>query len=208
MNAQLLVLAKRPAPGRVKTRLCPPCSPDQAAAIAAAALEDTLDAVRAADVRRRVLAVNEPLSGTVDDLEVVLQRGDGLGERIANAFADTAAGSGEPILQIGMDTPQVNGGLLSTCAAQLVSGDFDVVLGHAADGGWWALGVLDPQHADLVRDIPMSTSDTGHLTETALKMAGLRVGILPVLRDVDTFADAIAVAKLAPHGRFAAEVTA
>lgn len=204
MRAQLLVLAKRPVPGRVKTRLCPPCTPERAADIAAAALSDTLAAARSATVGRRVLAFDGP--STVDGFDVVRQRGDGLGERIANAFSDAAKDNADPILQIGMDTPQVDGALLSTCVARLLGDGTDAVLGPAEDGGWWALGLRDHRNATLVADVPMSTSDTGRLTAAALRAAGLRVAMLPPLRDVDTFADAVEVADLAPHGAFAAEV--
>ena len=129
------------------------------------------------------------------------QRGGSLGERIAAAFADLAG----PVLQSGMDTPQVNPALLAACLSTLDS-EVDAVLGPAEDGGWWALGLHDPRHARLLTDVPMSTPDTGRLTARALRGAGLRLGALPTLRDVDTWADAVAVAGLAPHGRFAAVV--
>lgn len=196
---QVLVLAKAPVAGRVKTRLCPPCTPADAAGIAAAALADTVDAaVRTAPV---VLAVDgdlPPPAGTV----VVPQRGTGLAERIAAAFADAGPG---PTLQIGMDTPQAGPDLLGSCLAA-VDGTVDAVLGPAEDGGWWALGLHDPAHAELLAGVPMSTPDTGRLTLAALRGAGLRVGLLPTLRDVDEWSDAVAVAGLAPHGRFAAAV--
>ena len=82
------------------------------------------------------------------------------------------------------------------------------MLGPAEDGGWWALGLHDPRHARLLADVPMSTSGTGRRTLAALRNAGLRVGLLPVLRDVDDWADAVAVADLVPAGRFAAAVAA
>jgi uncharacterized protein len=196
----VLVLAKAPEPGRVKTRLCPPCTPSQAAAIAAAALADTLQAAAGAD--RVVLALDgrmRPPPG----ITVVRQRGNGLGDRIGAAFL--AAGPG-PILQIGMDTPQAHARLLESCLSELDS--VDAVLGPAEDGGWWALGLHDPRHAGLLRGVPMSTPDTGRRTLAALRGAGLRVRMLPRLRDVDEWADALAVADLAPAGRFAAAVAA
>jgi len=106
---------------------------------------------------------------------------------------------GEPVLQIGMDTPQVTPALLTGAAAQLT--DVDAVLGRATDGGWWALGLRDPRAAEVLRRVPMSQADTGDLTYVAL--ARLRVGHLPILSDVDTMADAHRVAAQAPHGRFA-----
>ena len=77
----------------------------------------------------------------------------------------------------------------------------------AEDGGWWALGLRNPEHAQVLRDVPMSTERTGTLTRQALEGRGLRVATLPVLRDVDTIADATAVAELcAPGSRFARAV--
>jgi glycosyltransferase A (GT-A) superfamily protein (DUF2064 family) len=199
VTGRVLVLAKAPAPGRVKTRLCPPCTPAEAAAVAAAALADTVAAAtRAAPT---VLAVEGRLAAPAG-VPVIPQRGVGLGERIAAAFAD--AGPGRTLL-IGMDTPQADAALLGRCLARL-DRTVDAVLGPADDGGWWALGLHDPAHARLVAAVPMSTADTGRSTLAALRGAGLRVGLLPALRDVDRWPDAVAVAAAAPHGRFAAAV--
>jgi glycosyltransferase A (GT-A) superfamily protein (DUF2064 family) len=209
MNAaQLLVLAKVPAPGRTKTRLCPPCTPQQAADVAAAALADTLDAVRATAAARRVLALDRLPALAAPGCATIRQRGKGLGERIVVAFSDAAPGEPRPTLQIGMDTPQVTGELLDDCLAALGRPGVDAVLGPAEDGGWWALGLRDPARAGLLVDVPMSTSDTGRLTLAALRSAGLRVAGLPVLRDVDTWPDAVVVAAQAPHTRFAACIRA
>lgn len=203
MTAQVLVLAKAPVPGLVKTRLCPPCTPGQAARIAAAALADTLDAATGT-AARTVLALDGRMAAPAG-VAVVPQRGGGLGSRIAAAFADATGGVRGPLLQIGMDTPQVTADLLEECMSTLDSG-LDAVLGPAVDGGWWALGLHEPACARLLADVPMSTPDTGRLTLRALCGTGLRVGTLPMLRDVDSWADAVAVAELAPHGRFAAAV--
>lgn len=193
MTGTVLVLAKKPIPGRVKTRLCPPCTPEQAATIAAAALVDTLAAVRGVP-SHHVIALDEP--STVDGFAVIKQRGAGLAERIANAFADV----GGPILQIGMDTPQVTAELLTLRYRA------DGVLGPAEDGGWWALGLRNHTHAELIRHVPMSTPDTGRLTLKALRGAGLTIDLLPTLRDVDTFDDAKAVAGQIPNSEFARAV--
>jgi len=205
MTVQILVLAKTPVPGRVKTRLCPPCTPHQAAAIAAAALEDTLDAVTATPVAARVLVIDGALPAP-SGWGRVAQRGGPLGERLAHAYADTAV-PGRASLLIGMDTPQAGSALLAESTLRLAEEGTDAVLGLAEDGGWWALGLRDPAHAEVLRDVPMSTGDTGALTLAALQRRGLRVTLLPSLSDVDIMADAYAVAALCPAGsRFAAAV--
>ncbi|MEH0982543.1 TIGR04282 family arsenosugar biosynthesis glycosyltransferase [Micromonospora sp. CPCC 205556] len=212
----LLVVAKAPVPGAVKTRLCPPATPEQAARIAAAALLDTLDAVRATPGVTPVLA----LAGLLGDAEdatdltaavagwpVLPQRGADFAARLAHAHADVAAAyPGRPVLQVGMDTPQLTAVRLAAAVRRL--GVADAVLGRAADGGWWALGLRDPRHAAALRAVPMSTADTGRLTWLALTERGLRVAPLPLLRDVDDWADAGAVARAVPGGRFAREVAA
>lgn len=198
---QLLVIAKAPVAGRVKTRLCPPCTPAQAAQLAAAALADTLDAVRATPARRHVLVLDGTLSATPAGFAVVGQRGHGLGARLAAGFGDTALPD-TPSFLVGMDTPQVSTALL-THALRLLT-ETDAVLGPAADGGWWGLGLRHAGHATVLRDVPMSTAETGARTLAALAGRGLRVATLPMLRDVDTVADASAVARQAPDSRFAA----
>ena len=107
-----------------------------------------------------------------------------------------------------MDTPQVDPDLLAEAAAPLRHGAVDAVVGPAADGGWWALGLRDPRAAAVIADVPTSRDDTGERTVAALRAAGLRVGLLPELIDVDTAADAVAVAREAPGTRFAAAVAA
>ncbi|MFG1927278.1 DUF2064 domain-containing protein [Cryptosporangium sp. NPDC048952] len=201
MNAQLLVLAKAPVPGRVKTRLCPPCTPEEAAMLAGAALQDTLGVVRATPARRRVLAIDAPAEHLpVNGFDVLPQRGDGLGERIAAAFADAAV-PGVATVLIGMDTPQVRPERLAAVGALLT--DADAVLGPACDGGWWTLGLRDARHAAVLVDVAMSRPDTGSATRAALRAAGLRVAEAPTERDVDTAADAAAVVALAPRSEFA-----
>ncbi|OLT20773.1 glycosyltransferase involved in cell wall biogenesis [Pseudonocardia sp. CNS-139] len=215
----LVVLAKAPEPGRVKTRLCPPAVAAEAADIAAAALLDTLAAVRATPGGRPVLALAgrlpaaaraDELAAAVRDVPVVAQRGTDLGARIAAAHADAGlVAPGLPTLQIGMDTPQVDARLLARCADALLAPPApDAVLGPAADGGWWALGLRDPGCARVIAEVPTSRPDTGRRTLEALRSAGLRVALLPTLRDVDTAADAVAVSRAAPGTRFAAAVHA
>jgi glycosyltransferase A (GT-A) superfamily protein (DUF2064 family) len=193
----LLVIAKEPRPGRVKTRLTPPFTPREAALLAEAALVDTLRTVAATPARRRVLVLDgEPGAWLPPGFDVVPQCAGALDERLAAAFARCDG----PALLIGMDTPQVTPELLTVDFA-----DCDACFGPAEDGGFWALGLAEPD-PELVRGVPMSTPTTGAVQRERLVAAGLLVRDLPRLRDVDTSADAEAVAAVAPGGRFAAEL--
>ena len=195
MRAQLLVLAKQPVAGKVKTRLCPPLTPEQAAAVATAALEDTLEVVRQVPASRRVLVLDGIYEA--EGFEVQAQRGGPMAERLAAAFDDVDPA--QPALLVGMDTPQLTASLLREALDRLA--EHEAVLGLASDGGWWALGLQQPDGA-LLRDVPTSRDDTGALQIAALRGAGLEPHLLPELRDVDTADDARAVAALAPYGRF------
>jgi rSAM/selenodomain-associated transferase 1 len=204
VSAALLVIAKAPAPGRSKTRLCPPCTPEEAALLAAAALMDTLEAgTESATFGRRVLV----LDGTAGfrlpaGWEVLPQRGAGLDERLGNAFVDAVVEAGEAALLVGMDTPQLTPALLDASAETLLAPGVGAVLGPAIDGGYWAIGLREPDAA-VFQGVPMSTTET--LTEQRRRLHGLGIAPreLPTLRDVDTFEDAVEVASSAPGSRFA-----
>jgi uncharacterized protein len=198
----LVVIAKEPLPGRVKTRLCPPCSPQEAAALAEAALADTLVAVAAAPARRRLLALDgRPGPGLPAGFEVAPQRGEGLGERLAEALLD----AGGPALVVGMDTPQLTPAMLLRASERLMAPGVDAVLGPALDGGYWTIGLRRPSRAAF-RGVPMSSPYTWSAQERRLKELGRRVAPLPPLRDVDTIGDAELVARDCPRGAFAREL--
>lgn len=193
----LLVIAKEPVPGRVKTRLSPPWTLAQAAELAEAALRDTLYAVAATPARRRVLVLDgRPGPWLPKGFEVVPQRGAGLDERLANAFAEVEG----PAFVVGMDTPQLTPRHLTVDWH-----DVDAYFGPAADGGFWGLGLREPDPA-LLLGVPMSTSHTGARQRDRLVSADLRIVDLPELRDVDTVDDAREVAAAAPATRFASTV--
>jgi hypothetical protein len=211
----VLVVAKAPVPGLAKTRLAAAVGPAAAADIAAAALLDTLDAVTAAPVGARVVAITGELGraaraaelrSLLSNFTVIGQRGDSFADRLANAHADAFAAAGsDPVLQIGMDTPQVTAELIVRCAEALLGAQ--AVLGMAADGGWWLLGVHSPTTSEVLRQVPMSRSDTGVETMLAIRGTGLDVRLVDGLRDVDTIDDLDAVRRACPPGsRFAAAV--
>ncbi len=213
----VLVLAKAPVPGQAKTRLSPPATPEGAAGVAAAALLDTLDAAAATPGARVVVALEGSVRDAVraDEIDVALaphtvvaQRGDSLGERIAAAHDVVAGRFPDAVsVQVGMDTPQLDAGLLDEALGHVEAGA-QAALGLALDGGWWALALREPGRAGIISGVPTSTDDTGRLTLEALHAALGRdaVADLPPLSDVDTADDAVRVSELVPHGRFARAV--
>jgi hypothetical protein len=194
----LLVLAKEPVPGRVKTRLTPACTAEEAATLALAALVDTLYEARIVRARRHVLVLDgSPGDWLPAGWQVVAQTGGGLDRRLAAAF-DPVTG---PALLVGMDTPQVR-------AHQIEAFDpdrHDAALGATEDGGYWAIGFRRPSQAAMaIPGVPMSQADTGAVQLSRLRSAGLSVQCLDTLVDVDTVESAAVVAAVAPHTRFAA----
>jgi rSAM/selenodomain-associated transferase 1 len=198
VNPAIIVIAKAPRPGRVKTRLCPPLRYEEAALLAGAALRDTLRAALDAAPGRVTLALDGAVGPWLRgfDVPVIPQRGDDLSARIGAAFADV---SGTAAL-IGMDTPQVTAVHLTRVLDALMRDD--AVLGECDDGGFWVVGVRNPR-ASMFEGVPMSRADTAAEQRARLRAHGLRVVTVDRMRDVDRIADAYAVAHAAPTTEFA-----
>ncbi|MCU1424180.1 MAG: hypothetical protein JWM51_471 [Microbacteriaceae bacterium] len=195
----IILIAKETIPGRVKTRLHPPLSLEQAAELAAAAISDTLAAIAPLPATRRILLFDGiRLPPGSESYDVIPQTTGTLDARLGAIF-DECAG---PTLLIGMDTPQLTADDLAPAFTGWPS-HVDAFFGPASDGGFWALGMAEPR-GDLIRDVPMSRDDTGRIQLDRLRSAGLSVGMLRELTDVDTIDNAREVAALAPHGSFAA----
>jgi glycosyltransferase A (GT-A) superfamily protein (DUF2064 family)/SAM-dependent methyltransferase len=190
----VVVLAKEPVPGRVKTRLQPVFSPEEAAELAAAALADTFAAVRDCTAPRRILAWAGDPGCTVPGFEVVDQPEGPLSSRLTAAFAAALSAPGDPpALLVGMDTPQVTAALLDTDWEGA-----DAVLGLSEDGGFWAIGLRAGHPDGIFAGVPMSTGHTGATQLARLGELGLTVALLPPLRDVDLPIDADDVAYRYP----------
>src|SRR6266849_3573480 len=165
-------MAKSPRPGRVKTRLCPPCTPGEAAAVATAALADNLDAVAACGAARKVLALDgDPGPWLPPGFEVIPQRGSTFSRRLTKAWSDT----GGPGLQIGMDTPQVTAAELDALLARLDTGARPAVLGCALDGGWWVIGWRAADPRSVFAGIPLSAPTIGLAQEIRLLGLGFNL---------------------------------
>jgi uncharacterized protein len=207
-GSQVIVLAETPSPDLVDDWLSPPLRPQQAALVAEAALADTLDVAAAAPVTRRVLALDgAPGDWLPAGFRVFGQRGAGLDERLAAAFADAYAVAPLPMVLIGTDTPQVTVDMLGDAVASLESGEADAVFGPSTDGGFWMLGLRRPDRS-LLAGVPMSAQDPGRVLLERLAGAGLRVALAPRLTEVSTFESAEQVAGQCPSSRFAAAFSA
>ncbi len=196
------VIAKAPVPGQVKTRLCPPCTPEQAAQIAAAALADTLEAVDAVagvtGARRVLLLEGERQEWMPDSFDVLAQRGGGLEERLSNGFGDLGAG-----VIIGMETPHMAAALADAVTAARCDVD---TIGLATDGGYWMIGLCDRSVAMvqmLFDGVPMSSSHSGLAQLRRMHAHGRQVRLLPMARDLDTLDDLKAVAESGRAGSLA-----
>ena len=196
----ILVMAKAPVPGAVKTRLCPPLDLGEAADVAEAALADTLDAVAHSRAGRKVIALaGEPGSWLPAGFEVIAQRGNTFNDRLTNAWLDTG-GAG---IQVGMDTPQLQATELDELLARVDGQPDHALLGHAHDGGWWVIGWSGANPGAVFRDIPMSTTMTGALQDRRLRALGYVLSHARVLRDIDMASDLWHVAHSAPATRTA-----
>jgi glycosyltransferase A (GT-A) superfamily protein (DUF2064 family) len=198
----------------VKTRLAATVGDAAAARLAHAALLDTLDVCEVVFGPARChLALAGDLGGVAPEeaelrerlraWTVRPQRGDGFGERLEQAHVDVHAAAGAPVVQIGMDTPHLRAPDLAAVARAATSEG--AVLGRAEDGGWWVLASGRAAHVAGLGHVPMSSAQTGQLTEDLLRAAGLTVTDAPSMRDVDDAGDAAAAARLAPSTRFARE---
>ena len=203
MAVQVVVIAKEPRPGAVKTRMCPPLMPEQAAELAEAALADTCRVIACTGAQFRVMALEgQPGPWVPPGCDIVVQRTGAFGERLAGAIDDAWSLHPLPVLLIGMDTPQLDTRLVEGAARALLAPGVDTVLGPANDGGYWLIGTRVPV-AGMFAGVPMSTDHTAAAQLRQLSMLGLTCSLQPTLRDVDTFEDALVVASAAPHTAFA-----
>jgi uncharacterized protein len=191
----IVVMAKECRPGSVKTRLCPPYTPREAALIAEASLRDTLDALAGVPATRRLLCLDGSVDFDTEGWEVVPQSRGALDERIADAI-DGCRG---PTVLVGMDTPHLAEGHLNAALGHWPD-EVDAWFGPATDGGYWLLGLRNPD-GDLVRGVPMSRADTGARQRARLDEAGLTTADLATLTDIDTVKSLDEVRPLLREGR-------
>jgi rSAM/selenodomain-associated transferase 1 len=194
LKKALILFAKRPVSGRVKTRLSPPLTPGSAAELYRRMLEDMLaKTARLTGVDRHIFYEQDPEAASyfaclAPRLAAAPQRGDDLGERMANAFAELfAAGYGE-IAIIGTDLPDLPLSFIEESFRLLAMEDTDAVYGPTEDGGYYLLALRE-LHGDLFREIPWSSDQVLALSLARARRKGLNIALLPVWHDVDTIDD-------------------
>lgn len=205
MTAAVVVFAKAPVAGRVKTRMIPPLTPDQAAGLYAAMLADVLDATAEFAARRgldAVLAIDPPeVCGEMarrapPGYRVVAQRGPGLSARMAWAVSELAAAGRDRVLVRGSDSPALESGTLDAALDAL--SDCDLVVCPDLDGGYSLVGLRRP--APGLFDHPMSTERVLDDTLANAERLGLRSRVLPPRFDLDTAEDLAHLARARSQG--------
>jgi rSAM/selenodomain-associated transferase 1 len=197
----LAVIAKRPLPGQVKTRLAPAFGAVGAARAAAAMLADTLATVRAVEADRWLCfapaRARAAMAALAPGFGLLAQPGGGLGARLAACLDGLLAAGAGRVAIVGADTPHLPP---ATCAAAFaLLEEVDVVLGPALDGGYYLVAAKAPA-PELFAGVPMGTDRVLAATIGRAEAAGLTVGLLPALRDLDTpddLAAALAAGELA-----------
>lgn len=195
----LTVIAKQPIPGRVKTRLVPPLSDDQAAQIAAACLHDTFEAVSAFVGRHGDVHAVALIEGTAGPwipagFEVHHQVGDELGERLAHGFDLLGPG-----LIIGMDTPSAGAHFDAAFDALRAGRD---AIGMTYDGGYWGIG-LERVDSAIFDGVPMSTDHTGADQLERFRALDRHVDVLATVHDLDDFDDIAPIVADLPSSHLA-----
>lgn len=204
-------MAKRPAAGQTKTRLCPPLAPQQAAELYECFLRDTLATLRRVPAVRRVIGYlpegAEPyFRELAPDFDLSPQRGANLGERLDNLLTAALADGASRAIVLGSDSPTLPFEYVDQAFTLLDA--HDVVLGPADDGGYYLIGLREARPR-LLREVTMSTPFVLRDTLAVAEELGLRVALLPGWYDVDTVDElhrlraelAAAPAEIAPHTR-------
>jgi uncharacterized protein len=191
-----MVICKQPVAGRVKTRMCPPLTHDEAADLAAAAVRDTFAVGDAWAPARRVAVFEGSNTDWIPaGWEHVPQRTGGLDVRLADAFEDVMRDD-RPSVLVAMDTPQITVAQLTSAAGALH--EHDAVIGLTDDGGYWLIGLRHPNRG-VFEGVPMSVDTTGAAQVERIQSLGLSLGFADQLVDLDTCDDVARVAGAFPE---------
>lgn len=214
MNPAVAIMVKQPLAGSVKTRLCPPLRPEQAADLYRCFLVDKLAQVRRAASAARYLAYTPPeaegffreLAG--EGFSLIPQKGEGLGPRLAGLAARLLAGGHPAVVIIDSDTPSLPDRFLAEAVSLLRGEQADAVFGPAEDGGYYLVGLRRPAPT-LFEGIAWSTASVLDQTLSRLAATDLTVRLVPAWYDVDTGPDLERLRRdLARNGTAAVETSA
>jgi rSAM/selenodomain-associated transferase 1 len=201
-DAALIIFAKAPIPGQVKTRLCPPLTPDEAASLHGSfvldALERSRDALAAARLNVDRFLACSPSHDHVffkilaerHGVRLLDQVGEDLGARMDQAFQTVFAQGYTRVVLTGSDLPSLPGSFFTRALSLLA--DHDLVLGPSLDGGYYLIGLTQPTPL-LFSGIPWSTDQVLTLTRNKADSLGYKTTLLPAWRDVDTIEDVLAL---------------
>lgn len=203
MATLLIIFAKEPVPGQVKTRLCPPLGPEAAARLYRCFLTDILEEMGRLTRLRLALAYSPTgaqayFNGLVPaSVGLLPQEGADLGERMARAFDWGFAAGFDPVFLRGSDTPDLPGSVVRQGEKVLVAGGTQVVLGPSPDGGYYLVGLRAP-HPELFRDLVWSGAAVLKDTLNQARRLSLTVRLLPEWPDIDDFDGLVSFLKR-PH---------
>ena len=189
-HTAVVIMAKMPCPGQVKTRLCPPLTPWQAASLYRAFLFDKIAQVRTLTAARLAIAYT-PASGEdffrdlAPDFTLIPQQGTDLGERLKHSLEYCLNLGDTGVMAIDSDTPTLPTHYLQQAIDLLTKPAVDVVMGPSDDGGYYLIG-LRALHRELFVEMPWSTSVVLPETVRRAQALGLNIARLPEWFDVDT----------------------
>jgi rSAM/selenodomain-associated transferase 1 len=185
MKQALLIFAKNPVYGKVKTRLATAIGHDAALSVYRDLLEVTKKISCNLSVNKIIFYSDFIEEQDIWDQKIYekqVQRGENLGRRMQNAFIHASDEGNEKVIIIGSDCPEINGPIIMSAFAHLNA--YDVIIGPATDGGYYLLGMKKLQ-ARLFENISWSTASVLEETIEACKKQNLLYYLLPVLSDLD-----------------------
>ena len=194
MRIPVAIMAKVPVAGEVKTRLCPPLTPVQAAELARCFLEDRIAQLSGIPTVAPIVAFTpadrepelRPL--LADGVRAVPQQGADLGARLDRLLTDLLAEGAPGAVAVDADSPTLPTDFVRRACAHLAGAETDVVLGPCDDGGYYLVGLRRPA-PELFRAMPWSTPTVLDETVARARRLGLRLALLPPWFDVDRGAD-------------------
>jgi uncharacterized protein len=188
------IMAKVPIAGAVKTRLCPPLRPNEAATLARCFLQDRVDQLAALPLGEPMVAFTPPGQAAAvrslvpPKVRLIPQAGEDLGARLDRVLTDLLAEGYAGAIAVDADSPTLPSAYLEAACCHLQEGRADVVIGPSEDGGYYLIGLRQPAPA-LFRTMAWSTPAVLPETLARVGEARLRLHLLPAWFDVDRGAD-------------------